>query len=64
MIDAWALGDLETPWCIRVAVTLRIAEHLAAGRTGIDGLAAATGAHRGSLDRVLSRLAARGVFVS
>ena len=31
--DLWALSDLCTPWCIHVAATLRIAEHIAAGAT-------------------------------
>src|SRR3989442_1069330 len=29
--DLWALSDLCTPWCVHVAATLRIADHIAAG---------------------------------
>jgi len=61
-MDIWALSDLETPWCIRVVTTLRIADHVAAGATQIDDLAAASGAHSESLHRVLRHLVARGVF--
>ena len=61
-VDVWALSDLSTPWSVHVVVTLRIAEHIAAGITHIDALAAAAGAHRDSLHRVLRHLAGRGVF--
>jgi hypothetical protein len=61
-VDLWALSDLSTPWCIRVAVTLRVAEHLAAGTTQIDDLAAVAGAHSESLARVLRHLIAKGLF--
>ena len=30
-MDLWELSDLCTPWCIHVAATLRVAEHLTAG---------------------------------
>lgn len=36
-----ALSDLQTPWCIHVVATLRIADHLAAGITGVEKLATA-----------------------
>ena len=42
-VNLWALGDLCTPWCIHVAATLRIADHLAAGIDQIDDLARAAG---------------------
>lgn len=58
----WALSDLCTPWCIHVAVTLRIAQHIDAGCHEIAALAAASGAHRDSLHRLLRHLVARGVF--
>lgn len=45
-----------------VVVTLQIAEHLAAGRTRIDELATAAGAHRESLHRVLRHLVSKGLF--
>jgi hypothetical protein len=61
-VDLWAFSDLSTPWCIHVAVTLRVAEHLAAGITQIDDLATAAGAHSESLARVLRHLIAKGLF--
>jgi SAM-dependent methyltransferase len=62
LVDLWALSDLSTPWCVHVAATLRVAEHVADGRTHIDDLAAAAGADPGSLGRVLRHLVTRGVF--
>ena len=61
-MDLWALCDLCTPWCVHVVVTLRVAEHLAAGLSTIDELAAAAGAHSRSLARVLRHLVAKGLF--
>jgi 2,7-dihydroxy-5-methyl-1-naphthoate 7-O-methyltransferase len=60
--DIWALSDLCTPWCVHVVATLRIADHLAAGTTRIDDLAAASGAHSDSLHRVLRHLVSKGMF--
>jgi hypothetical protein len=60
--DLEALSDLRTPWCLRVAVTLRIAEHMAAGMTATADLAGAAGCDRIALGRVLGHLADRGVF--
>ncbi|MDE2126127.1 MAG: hydroxyneurosporene methyltransferase [Armatimonadetes bacterium] len=60
--DIDALGDLCTPWCIHTAVTLRIAEHIAGGVTGIDGIARAVGCDAEALNRMLSWLVAKGVF--
>ncbi len=62
-MDIWSLTDLETPWCMRVAATLRIAEHIVSGYTHIDQLAAASGADRDSLYRVLRHLVSKGVFL-
>jgi SAM-dependent methyltransferase len=61
-MDIWSLTDLCTPWCVHVVATLRIAEHLAAGATAIDDLAAAAGVHAESLHRVLRHLVEKGVF--
>jgi hypothetical protein len=61
-VDLWALSDLCTPWCIHVVVTLRIADHLAAGITRIDDLATAASAHSESLGRVLRHLIRKGLF--
>src|SRR5262249_16174550 len=60
--DIWALSDLCTPWCVHVVVTLRIAEHLAAGIIEIKDLAAASGANADSLGRVLRHLVGKGLF--
>jgi SAM-dependent methyltransferase len=61
-MDVWALSDLCTPWCVHVVATLRIADHIAAGNNEIDKLAAAAGADRDSLNRVLRHLVSKGVF--
>ena len=61
-MDLWALSDLSTPWCLHVVATLRIADHIGAGNTGIDQLAAAVGADCDSLQRVLRHLVSKGVF--
>jgi 2,7-dihydroxy-5-methyl-1-naphthoate 7-O-methyltransferase len=45
-----------------VVATLRIADHIAAGTTAIDKLAAASGADADSLHRVLRHLVSKGVF--
>jgi 2,7-dihydroxy-5-methyl-1-naphthoate 7-O-methyltransferase len=60
--DIWTLGDLATPWSIHVVVTLRIAQHIAAGRQQIDELARTAGADTDSLHRVLRHLVRQGVF--
>lgn len=62
-VDLEALSDLCTPWCVHVVATLRIADHLAAGTTRIDDLAAESGADTAALQRVLRHLAGKGVFV-
>jgi hypothetical protein len=54
--------DLATPWCLRVAATLRIADHIAAGHGRIDELAAAAGCDADALHDVLAHLVSRGVF--
>src|SRR5262245_8039388 len=61
--DLWALSDLATPWALHVAATLRVAEHVSAGKTRIAPLAAAAGADADALQRVLRHLVAQGVFV-
>lgn len=61
-VDIWTLADLATPWSIHVVVTLRIAQHVAAGREQIDDLARAAGADADSLHRVLRHLVRHGVF--
>jgi 2,7-dihydroxy-5-methyl-1-naphthoate 7-O-methyltransferase len=60
--DLEALADLCTPWCVRVAATLRIADLIAAGTAGVRDLAAQAGCDAGALDRVLRHLVSKGVF--
>ena len=60
--DLEALLDLATPWCLRVAATLRVAEHIASGHAGIASLAAAAGCDQDALHAVLGHLVAKGVF--
>ena len=60
--DLWTLSDLCTPWCVHVLVTLRIADHIAAGITRIDELASVSGSHCESLHRVLRHMVEKGVF--
>src|SRR5713101_4603265 len=62
VMDLWTLSDLCTPWCVHVVATLRIADHIVAGNSEIDKLAAASGADRDSLYRVLRHLVIKGVF--
>jgi len=61
-MDLETLSDLCTPWCIRVVVTLSIAEHIAAGTTDVDRLASATGCDADALRAVLAHLVTKGVF--
>ena len=61
-VDLGRMLDLATPWCLHVAATLRIPEHISAGRTGIAELAAAVGCDRDALHAVLGHLVAKGVF--
>lgn len=62
IINLWELSDLRIPWCIRVAATLRIADQIASGVNQVDELARAAGCDAYALHRVLSYLAAKGVF--
>jgi len=56
------LSDLCTPWCIHVVATLRIADHIAAGRTDITTLAKAAACDADFLQLVLRHLVGKGVF--
>ena len=58
----WAAADLVTPMAIRVAATLRLADHIAAGRRTAEALAAAVDADRDALGRVLDHLVTAGVL--
>lgn len=61
----WAMADLITPLALRVAATLRVADHLPPDGSArpLAELAADAGADRDALGRLLRYLAARGVFV-
>ena len=63
MIDLEQMLDLATPWCLRVAATLRIPQHIAAGHAGIADLAAAAGCDADALHAVLGHLVSQGVFI-
>jgi 2,7-dihydroxy-5-methyl-1-naphthoate 7-O-methyltransferase len=62
MTDLEALSDLQTPWCLRVAVTLRIAERIEAGTSAIAELAAEAECDADALQALLRHLVGRGVF--
>src|SRR5437870_1556966 len=55
------MADLITPMAIRVAATLHVADHIAAGRRTAAEIAAATRADADTLDRVLRHLATAGL---
>ncbi|MBY8854888.1 hypothetical protein K7711_00185 [Nocardia sp. CA2R105] len=59
----WAAADLVTPMSIRVAATLRLADHIVAGTRTADALAEAVHADRDALGRVLAHLVTAGVLV-
>jgi hypothetical protein len=59
--DAWpaelfALADLVTPMALRVAATLRLADHIAAGATTIPALAECTDADADAVGRLVRHL--------
>lgn len=58
----WAAADLVTPMAIRVAATLRLADHIAAGTTTGEALADAVDADPDALARVLGHLVTAGVL--
>jgi len=62
MVDLERMLDLATPWCLRVAATLRIPEHIAAGHAGLTDLAAVAGCDADALHAVLGHLVSQGVF--
>lgn len=63
-VDLGALLDLTTPWCLHVIATLGVADHIAAGVTSLDELAAATGCDADALESVMTHVVAMGVFRS
>jgi hypothetical protein len=60
--DLDQLLDLTTPWCLRVAATLHLPGHIAAGHTDIGELATVTGCDQEALHAVLGHLVSQGVF--
>ena len=56
------MAHLGTPMAVRVAATLRIADHIAAGIRTVPELAGTVGADPDALERLMRYLAARGVF--
>ena len=60
--DLWAAADLATPMAIRVAATLGLADHIAAGRQTAEALATAVDADPDALARVLRHLVTAGVL--
>src|SRR5205085_12294452 len=58
----WAAADLVTPMAIRVAATLRLADHIAAGTTTAPALAAAVRADPDALARLMAHLVSAGVL--
>ena len=60
--ELWAAADLVTPMAIRVAATLRLADHIAAGTQTSEALAAAVDADRDALRRLLGHLVTAGVL--
>ncbi|HMN58994.1 MAG TPA: methyltransferase [Anaerolinea sp.] len=61
-VDIFELSDLCTPWCVHVAATLHVANHIHAGAEKIEEIAARAGCNADILHRVLGHLAAKGVF--
>ena len=59
----WAMADLATPLAVRVAATLRIADHIAQGLQTDRELAEAVNADADALDRVLRHLTTVGVLI-
>jgi hypothetical protein len=57
-----AMADLATPMAVRVAATVRVADHIAAGRRTAAAIARAAGVHAGALDRVLRHLVTAGLL--
>ncbi len=58
----WAMAHLGTPMAIRVAATLRIADHITAGVRTAPELAELVDADADALERLMRYLAARGVL--
>ncbi|GII31120.1 methyltransferase [Planotetraspora mira] len=62
-VDLGAVSDLVTPMAVRVAATLRIADHIAEGRRTAKDLSEAVNADADALERLLRHLATADVLV-
>lgn len=60
--SAWELADLATPMAVRVAATLRVADHIVAGRSTAQAMADAAGVDSPTLERVLRHLVTAGLL--
>ncbi|MER7876260.1 methyltransferase [Streptomyces solisilvae] len=56
------IADIVTPFAVRAAATLRLADHIAAGHTRLHDLAEAAGADPRALSRLLRFLTCRDIF--
>jgi hypothetical protein len=61
-LGLWSMADLVTPMAIRVAATLRVADHVALGPRTSAHLAEALRADPDALDRLLRHLVGAGLF--
>lgn len=61
-MSLWAMADLATPMAVRVAATLRIADHIASGADTAAELAQRSGADADTLDRLLRHLTTLGLL--
>lgn len=58
----WTLADLYTPMAVRVAATLRVADHIAAGIDSVQALAERTSTDPDALGRLVAHLVSVGVL--
>lgn len=58
----WEMADLFTPMALRVAATLRLADHVAAGADSVAALAERTGSDPDALGRLVDHLVSIGVL--
>lgn len=62
--ELFEMADLVTPMAIRVAATLRLADHIEEGATTVTALAERTGTDADALGRTIDHLVSVGVFES
>lgn len=61
-LELFRLADLVTPFALRAAATLRVADHVAAGARTVPELAQVTGCHPRPLGKLVAHLSALGVL--